>query len=125
MWHCATLFAFSLVALASSQSPPGMGQQNDWLVMGSTEPARVIDDGDSLTLTNGLILRTLHTRGAFFTTEYLRTLPSRNFTYLRAPSPEGSIALNGTTFAIGGCPDAPPGHAEFWNPARFLKFCKV
>ena len=98
----ATLY---LAQNVSSQIPANYQLKNDWLIEGEFK-AQIVTDSQkkAIVLDNGLIRRTISlTLGTTIGFENLMT----GETIIRAVQPEGSIAIDGATYKIGGAIGQP------------------
>ena len=103
------LFAFffaGIISIALSQKTPIAGLSNqitaksDWLVTPINQKAQVIEDGDNITLDNGLVKRGFRISPNAACTDYINLTSGQQL--LRAVKPEAKIVLDGKEYNIGG-----------------------
>ena len=82
-------------------------QQHDWLVTPTTEPARVTvsEDGETLTLANGLIKRTLRLSPNAATVAFDNLMTGESL--LRGVKPEARLEIEGVPLEVGGLMGQP------------------
>ena len=81
-------------------------QQNDWLLGGDQAKAGLYQTPEGyLVLSNGLVSRTFTTtpNAATVALEVL----GQDISFLRSVRPEAEIVIDGFTFEVGGCNNAP------------------
>lgn len=97
-----------------AQMPANYQLQQDWLLDANLYVARVVesDAGDTVTMDNGLIRRTISKRlGSTIRFESLMTGES----IIRSVEPEALITINGVSFSVGGA-TGQPNKAFLTNP---------
>ena len=99
------LFAFffgGIISTALSQKTPIAGLSNqitaksDWLVTPINQKAQVIEDGDNITLDNGLVKRGFRISPNAACTDYINLTNGQQL--LRAVKPEAKIVLDGKEY---------------------------
>jgi len=74
--------------------------KTDWLVSPISQKAQVIEEGNQITLNNGLVKRVFKTSPNFVCTDYTNLTNGQQL--LRAVKPEAKIFLDGKQYNIGG-----------------------
>ena len=102
----SAFFFAGIISTALSQKTPIAALSNhitakvDWLVTSITQKAQVIEEGDNITLDNGLVKRGFRVAPNFVCTDYTNLTNGQQL--LRAVKPEAKIVLDGKEYNIGG-----------------------
>ena len=72
----------------------------DWLVTSTKQKAQIIEEGDNITLDNGLVKRGFRIAPNLVCTDYTNLTNGQQL--LRAVKPEAKIVLDGKEYTIGG-----------------------
>jgi hypothetical protein len=100
--HRPLRFLFLLTtAPLSAQLPSNYQLEHDWLLDPTSYKSQITTDqsAQTITLTNGLISRTIDTRLGT-TVNYTNLMTGESI--IRAVEPEGSVTLDGETYLLGG-----------------------
>ena len=102
----SAFFFAGIISTALSQKTPIAALSNhkttksDWLVTPIIQKAQVIEEGDNITLDNGLVKRAFRIAPNLVCTDYTNLTNGQQL--LRAVKPEAKIVLDGKEYNIGG-----------------------
>jgi len=99
------VFPWIFILLVTSSCVRNDSSRKDWLVDGSSYRSFIIEDSNSVTITNGLISRTISQSPDGATTSFLNLMTGNEL--LRAIKPEAILTIDGNSLRIGGLTGQP------------------
>ena len=110
------IYPWLLIVVATTFCINGVSQKSDWLINGSSFTSAITEKNGFVTLSNGLVSRTISLSPDGATTGFENIMTGNEL--IRAIKPEAVVAINGKEFRIGGLTGQPVKNylREEWIP---------